>query len=288
MQRKATRRGQSEAWWWRGLAGELNHTRALLQATIACVVIVSKAWHPGPESPPEDRCAWGPRLSLPGPFPFFLWLVRCLCSRGEGQSKDERRRKTITTSPCAAALHSSVFSSFCFMFSGQLLVSCARSKNRQRWGIYILANFSHGFLTRKHILQFLSILVFLRLSVAVSLTSTGLLQMIVLLTSPPGPSIFLFSLSSETERLHMSESKDLLSSSPDYPLVQIKLVGPNASPNSFNRTVMSKFPDFPNCAVEMCLMSARDKRGGVERRNTIRCWRKPRLSADSVYFETPA
>lgn len=66
-------------------------------------------------------------------------------------------------------------------------------KNRQRWGIYILANFSNGFLTRKHILQFLSILVFLRLSAAVSLTSApGLLQ-ITLLSSP---SIFLFSLHS--------------------------------------------------------------------------------------------
>lgn len=46
-------------------------------------------------------------------------------------------------------------------------------ENRQRRGIYILANFSNGFLTRKHILQFLSILVFLRLSAAVSLPSAS-------------------------------------------------------------------------------------------------------------------
>lgn len=64
---------------------------------------------------------------------------------------------------------------FCFMFSWQLSVMRG-FENRQRWGIYILANFSYGFLTRKHILQFLSILVFLRLSVAVSLTSTAALQ----------------------------------------------------------------------------------------------------------------
>lgn len=40
-----------------GLAGDLSHTRALLQATIACVVIVLKAWRPGPELPPVDCCA---------------------------------------------------------------------------------------------------------------------------------------------------------------------------------------------------------------------------------------
>lgn len=34
-----------------GLDGDLSHTRALLQATIACVVIVLKAWRRGPEPP---------------------------------------------------------------------------------------------------------------------------------------------------------------------------------------------------------------------------------------------
>lgn len=75
-------------------------------------------------------------------------------------------------------------------------------ENRQCWGIYIPANFSNGFLTRKHILQFLSILVFLRLSAAVSLTSTpGLLQITLLAQSPPSPSIFLFSLHSQLNDL---------------------------------------------------------------------------------------
>lgn len=82
-----------------------------------------------------------------------------------------------------------------------VLAACSvirKFKNWQHWGIYILANFSNGFLTRKHILQFLSILVFLRLSVAVSLTtSPGLLQIILLHKSPPGPSVFLFSLHSQ-------------------------------------------------------------------------------------------
>lgn len=78
--------GQREAWWcgW-GLAGDLSHTRALLQATIACAVIVLKAWRPGPEPPPVDSCVWGPWLSLSELFPSFLWFVTCLCSYGEGQ-----------------------------------------------------------------------------------------------------------------------------------------------------------------------------------------------------------
>lgn len=44
---EAWRRG----WGLRGFAEDLSHTRALLQATIACVVIVLKAWRPGPEPP---------------------------------------------------------------------------------------------------------------------------------------------------------------------------------------------------------------------------------------------
>lgn len=136
---KEKEQGESEAWWcgwmWRGLVGDLSHTMALLQATIACVVIVLKAWRPGPESPPEDCCAWGPRLLLPEFFPSFLWLVRCLCSQGEGQFKKKEEGKTspwycsCMTSPYTAALpFLFFFSFFCFMFSWQLLVSCADSK----------------------------------------------------------------------------------------------------------------------------------------------------------------
>lgn len=78
-------RGECEAWWcgW-GLAGDLSHSKALLQATIACVVIVLKAWRPGPEPPPVDCCVRGPRLSLSELLPSFLRFVRCLCSLGEG------------------------------------------------------------------------------------------------------------------------------------------------------------------------------------------------------------
>ena len=68
------------------IAGDLSHTRALLQATIACVVIVLKAWRPGPGPPPVD---WGPRLSLSELFSSFLWPVRCLCSQGEGQFEEK-------------------------------------------------------------------------------------------------------------------------------------------------------------------------------------------------------
>lgn len=80
-------RGEREACWrgW-GLAGDLSHTRALLQATIACVVIVLKAWRAGPCLP-----LWivvlGPQLSLSELFPAFLWFFRGLCSEGEGQLK---------------------------------------------------------------------------------------------------------------------------------------------------------------------------------------------------------
>lgn len=60
-----TEKEQGEAWWrwwvWRGLAGDLSHTRALLQATIACVVIVLKAWRPGPEPPPPRTVVHGGR-----------------------------------------------------------------------------------------------------------------------------------------------------------------------------------------------------------------------------------
>lgn len=40
--------------WWGGGLGDLSHTRALVQATIACVAIVWKAWRPGPEPPPSN------------------------------------------------------------------------------------------------------------------------------------------------------------------------------------------------------------------------------------------
>lgn len=59
----------------------------------------------------------------------------------------------------------------CFMSSWQPPSVTRRFENRQCFGIYIPAKFSDGFLTRKHILQFLSILVCLRLSADASLTS---------------------------------------------------------------------------------------------------------------------
>lgn len=52
------------------LAGDLSHTRALLQATIACVVIVLKAWRPGPSLP---FC--GPLYVGAAAYPSFLWPV---------------------------------------------------------------------------------------------------------------------------------------------------------------------------------------------------------------------
>lgn len=55
--------------------------------TLACVVIVLKAWRPGPEPPPVDCYAWGPWLSFSVLSPSFLWLVGCLCSQGDGQFK---------------------------------------------------------------------------------------------------------------------------------------------------------------------------------------------------------
>lgn len=77
--------GREEAWWCRWeLAGDLSHSKAFLQAVIACVVIVLKAWRPGPELPPVDCCARGLRLSLSDLLPSFVWVVRCLCSLGEG------------------------------------------------------------------------------------------------------------------------------------------------------------------------------------------------------------
>lgn len=106
--------------------------------------------------------------------------------------------------PCTTALLSFSFSFFVFFKFGvfalsSLSVSCLDLKNRQRWGIYILANFSDGFLTRKHILQFLSILVLLRLFrlLLLSPAPSGLFaDHSALSKSPPRPSIFLFSLHS--------------------------------------------------------------------------------------------
>lgn len=96
-----------------------------LQATIACVGIVLKAWRPG---------LWivvlGPQFSLSKLFP-FLWLVRSLCSWGEGQfEKKEGGRKTwpwhrscVTSPTCHRP---SIF--FCFMSSWQPRASRADLK----------------------------------------------------------------------------------------------------------------------------------------------------------------
>lgn len=117
----------------RGWTGDLSHTRALLQATIACAVIVLKAWRPETEPPPVDCCMWGPRLSLSEIFLSFLWLVGCLCSRGEGQyerSKEEGKHYRGTVH-CDPSLYcgSSIFIFF-FMFSERpLSLSCVESKN---------------------------------------------------------------------------------------------------------------------------------------------------------------
>lgn len=71
-----------------------------------------------------------------------------------------------------------------------------RFENWQCFGIYIPANFSNGFLTRKHILHFLSILVFLHLSADASLTSAfrtfGLFFCSLFCSSHPSIYIFLF------------------------------------------------------------------------------------------------
>lgn len=91
----------------------------------------------GPGLPPRTVVHRGPWLLWL--FPSFLWLVRCLCSQGEGQFKKKYgRRKTLPwhcscmTSPYTAALPFSFFLSFsvfsCFMFSWQLSVSCADLK----------------------------------------------------------------------------------------------------------------------------------------------------------------
>ena len=61
-------------------AGDLSHTRASLQATIACVVIVLKAWRPGPEPPPRLLCAGD---SVSRAFP--LLLVACEMSLFSGR-----------------------------------------------------------------------------------------------------------------------------------------------------------------------------------------------------------
>lgn len=98
-------------------------------------------------------------------FPFFLWRLGCLCSPGGGLLKKEIRVKgkhyhsTAHVWPLPPPLPF-IFTRlipFCFMYFGVTRWSA----NRQRSGIHILANFSPGFLTRKHILQFLSISVFL-------------------------------------------------------------------------------------------------------------------------------
>lgn len=133
MERQRKSGGGSEArWWgwgWRGLAGDLSHTRALLQATIACVVIVLKAWRPGPEPPPVDCCVWGPRLSLSELFSSFLWLVRCLCSQGEGQFKKKKENITMALFMYDLSLYRHpFFFCFCLMFHWQLSVSCSDLK----------------------------------------------------------------------------------------------------------------------------------------------------------------
>lgn len=105
-------------------------------------------------------------------FPSRLWPVRCLCSSGGGQLKEEiRKKENIAAAPLVydLSLHHcpcvfSMFYSFlCYVFLATISVVHG-SATRQHSGIYIQANFSIGFLTRKHILQFLSISVLLHAS----------------------------------------------------------------------------------------------------------------------------
>lgn len=109
---------------------------------------------------------------------FPLLLVVCsmsLFSRRRSIWREIRKKENITMAPvmCDLSLIPPPFHLFLFYVVLAALSVMRGFENRQRWGIYILANFSNGFLTRKHILQFLSILVFLRLSAAVSLTSAS-------------------------------------------------------------------------------------------------------------------
>lgn len=249
-----------EAWWqwrvWRGLAGDLSHTRALLQATIACVVIVLKAWRPGPEPPPRRLLCMGAAAFTSRVFPPSCGLLDVFVLRAKvnlNRKKKEKLHGTVHVWPLPTPPPFHLFYFLVFY----VLAACSvirKFKNWQHWGIYILTNFSNGFLTRKHILQFLSILVFLRLSVAVPLTtSPGLLQIILLHKSSPGPSIFLFSLHSVYVLIQR-----LL---PDAQLLSwtqlLNTKGLKALMNLFNRTVRSK---FPNCAAEICLISAQGER----------------------------
>lgn len=76
----------------------------------------------------------------------------------------------------------------------------------ESFGIYVPASFSDGFLTRKHILHFLSILVFLRLSTGASLSRafgsflffSFFFMQILLLISSKRPHFSVFSVFSTT------------------------------------------------------------------------------------------
>lgn len=93
---------------------------------------------------------------------------------GRGSIRRAIRRTenmTVASVMCVLSHMPTPFHLFLFYVILAALSVTHRFETRQCFGIYIPANFSDGFLTRKHILHFLSILVFLRLSADASLTS---------------------------------------------------------------------------------------------------------------------
>lgn len=115
-----------------------------LQATIACVVIVLKAWRPG---------LWivvlGLQLSLSKLYPSFLRFVRSLCSWGEGQFEKKYggwktwpwHRSCVTSPQCHRP---SIFFFVCFMSSWQPRASRADLKTGNALEFTSLLNLAMG------------------------------------------------------------------------------------------------------------------------------------------------
>lgn len=173
------------------------------QATLACVVIVPRALRQATEPPPVDCYAWDSPLPPPscGSSDVFVLRRREILKRNQEEGKHHYGTVHVWPLLFTAAL---LF--FCFMFSWQLFVMCG-FENQQRSGIYILANFSYGFLTRNHILQFLSILGFLRLSAVI--LSAALQGFCTLFCSRVSSKLLNFPIFTRvlTKASHMSWSK---------------------------------------------------------------------------------
>lgn len=189
----------------------------LLQATIACVVIVLKAWRPRAPGPPR-LCAGAAAFAFRAFFfvffssPSSLWSVRCLCSRGEGQFEEKYgRRKTLAwprscvTSPLYH--RPAVFFFFVFCFFGVFALSSPSLSLCHAWiwktgnaeeftSSLILAMGSWPENTSSNFCLYWSSCVFSACCSSHQAPSGFFGDHSPLSKSPPRPSIFLFSLHS--------------------------------------------------------------------------------------------